>query len=36
MRGLIRDAISREGKKRDITPLTEVEPDYFYQPRQGP
>ena len=35
MRDLIRDAISRSEKRRDITPLTEVEPEYFSQPTQG-
>ena len=35
MRGLIRDAISHSGKKRDITPLTGAELEYVYQPTQG-
>ena len=35
MRGLIRDAISLSGRKRDITALTEAELEYVYQPTQG-
>lgn len=31
LRSLIRDAISRSGKKRDATPLTETELEYIYQ-----
>ena len=34
MHGLIRDAISHSGKKHNITPLTEAELEYLYQPTQ--